>query len=251
MRYAIFSDVHGNLEALTAVLEHLAEGRIDRLLCLGDSIGYGADPAACLERLTSSGAMSVAGNHEWGCLGKLDVQWFNAAARQAILWTRDQLGFAELEALRRLPLTLTDGPVTLVHGTLTHPERFEYLMDLGQGMDTASHCRTPFCAMGHTHVPCVLEYDLQARRMRRVVTSPAELSEVRLERDGSRTRYLINPGSVGQPRDGDPRASLAILDTDACHVSVARVPYDIPRAQEKIRRANLPEFLADRLALGR
>ena len=109
MRYAVLSDIHGNLEALTAVLDALHAQRIDRYLCLGDSVGYGADPAACLARLQGLGAVMIAGNHEWACLGKLDVGWFNDAARAAITWTRDQLGFVELNALRRLPLTATAG----------------------------------------------------------------------------------------------------------------------------------------------
>ena len=119
MRYAILSDIHSNLEALTAVLDQLGGERIDRYLCLGDLIGYGADPEACLERLRSVEVVSVCGNHEWACLGKLDPRWFNEAARAAVLWTRDRLNFTDLDYLRRLPLTLTEEPYTLVHSTST------------------------------------------------------------------------------------------------------------------------------------
>ena len=148
MRYAILSDVHGNLEALTAVLDHLAGQRIDRYLGLGDFVGYGADPEACLSRLQAMSLTAVCGNHEWACLGKLDARWFNDSARRAILWTRDQLGFSDLDYLRRLPLTTTDGPCTLVHGTLHHPDRFEYLVEMGQAVDAVKHCRRSTASSG-------------------------------------------------------------------------------------------------------
>jgi diadenosine tetraphosphatase ApaH/serine/threonine PP2A family protein phosphatase len=251
MRYAVLSDIHGNLEALTAVLEALAAERIDRLLCLGDIVGYGADPGACLERLTAAQAVSVSGNHERGCLGTLDLDWFNETTQAALLWTRAQLGFADLDTLRRLPLTASEGPFTLVHGTLRHPARFEYLIEAGQAIETLTICRTLMCCVGHTHVPFFLEYDRSQRRMSRVLTRPEELTDVPFEDDAATRRYLLNPGSVGQPRDGDPRASVAIVDIDARRVSIRRVPYDVAAAQRKIRQAGLPEFLSDRLAIGR
>lgn len=251
MRYAILSDVHSNLEALTAVLDDIAAQRIDRVLCLGDSIGYGADPGPCLARLEGCRAVGVCGNHEWGCLGKLETRWFNDVARRSLEWTRDQVSFTELEALRRLPLTATEGPVTLVHGTLVHPERFEYLIEAGQGLDCARACRTLMCAVGHAHVPFVFEVDRRGHQVRRLLTSAQELSEVRLTNDPEQLRYVINPGSVGQPRDGDPRASYAILDATDSRVWIRRIAYDIHTAQGKIRQAGLPGFLADRLALGR
>ena len=251
MRYAVLSDIHSNLEALTAVLDHLARERVDRYLCLGDVIGYGAEPTACLERLQSCEAVIVGGNHDLACIGKLDTGWFNDAARAAILWTRDQLSFAELDLLRRFPLTATEGPFTLVHGTLRHPQRFEYLVEAGQAIDTLVTCRTLFCLIGHTHVPCVVEYDRSQRRLLRILTEPSELSDVSFVDDASTRRYLVNSGSVGQPRDGDPRASCAVIDTERRSISVRRIPYDVGAAQQKIRQAGLPGFLADRLALGR
>ncbi len=251
MRYAILSDLHSNFEALSAVLDHLAAERIDRYLCLGDLVGYGGDPEACLARLGACDAVSVCGNHDWACTGKLDVQWFNDAARRAILWTRDQLGFGSLNALRRLPLVATEGPMTLVHGTLTNPERFEYLVDLAQAVDTVQACQTPYCLVGHTHLPFVFEYDQKRARMSRLLMRPEELHDIRLADDHEGIRYVVNPGSVGQPRDGDPRASCAVLDTEAGTVSFHRIAYDVAEAQRKIREAGLPDFLAERLALGR
>ncbi len=251
MRYAIVSDIHSNLEALTAVLEDLATQHIDRLLCLGDSMGYGADPSLCLTRLEGSQAIGVCGNHEWGCLGKLDLRWFNDAARRALEWTRDQLSFTDLDALRRLPLTATEGSLTLVHSTLVSPQRFEYLVEAGQGIDCARVCRTLICCVGHSHVPFVFEIERPAYRLQRFLVKSSELDEVRVATDPQRWRYLVNPGSVGQPRDGDPRASYAVFDDAEGRLHVRRVPYDIKTAQAKIRQAGLPEFLADRLAVGR
>lgn len=251
MRYAILSDIHSNLEALTAVLDQLSGERIDRYLCLGDLIGYGADPEACLERLRAVAAVSVCGNHEWACLGKLDPRWFNESARASMLWTRERLNFADLDYLRRLPLTLTEEPYTLVHSTLNHPDRFEYLVDLAHAIDTAKTCRTTYCFVGHTHVPLLFEYDTGSRSAKRVCAAAEELAAGVSLGDPASMRYVINPGSVGQPRDGDPRASCAVLDIEAQTLSIRRVAYDVPAAQRKIREAGLPAFLADRLAMGR
>ena len=251
MRYAVLSDIHSNLEALSAVMEALASERVDRVLCLGDVLGYGADPAACLARVQASQAIVIGGNHDLACVGKLDLEWFNDAARAAVLWTRDQLGFTDLDWLRRLPLTATEGPFTLVHGSLGHPERFEYLVDIAQAIDTLAACRTLMCLVGHTHLSCVVEYDRMRCRIIRILTRAEELADVEFRNEPETVRYLVNPGSVGQPRDGDPRASFALIDTDEKRLSIHRVPYDVETAAQKIRRAGLPEFLADRLAVGR
>ena len=251
MRYAVLSDIHGNLEALTAVMDTFASASVDRYLCLGDSVGYGADPVACLERLQQAHAVMVSGNHEAGGGGRLELDWFSHAARAALIWTRDQLGMAELEALRRLPMSAAEGPCTLVHATLSSPERFEYLVDVARAVEMLAGCPTLFCLAGHTHVPTLIEYDRTGQRLLRVLTNSAELTEVAFV-DASQThRYLLNPGSVGQPRDGDPRASGAIIDTAQRRVSVHRILYDVARASQKIHRAGLPSFLADRLLVGR
>lgn len=250
MRYALLSDIHGNLEALTAVLDFLGPQKIDQVLCLGDTVGYGADPAACLARLTQVRAVIVAGNHDQACIGKLNPEWFHEAARAAIIWTRDQLSFADLDVLRRFPLIEQSGAVTLVHATLQHHERFTYLVDVGQAIETLRRCRTLFCCAGHTHIPWMVEYNRQQSRVERIL-SGAELSSVAFQDNPETMRYLINPGSVGQPRDGDPKASVGILDMKAKHFSLHRVAYDIAKTQAKIRQARLPVFFAERLSLGR
>ena len=305
MRYAVLSDIHSNLEALTAVLEALASERIDRTLCLGDVVGYGADPRACLERLQACDALVVGGNHDAVCVGKLDLGWFNETAQASLVWTRDQLSVTDLDWLRRLLLVETvepftpyheevppapndqgrTGPVkagpvgrpsngagraqrsipfqqvgtgssrgagfTLVHGSLSRPERFEYLVDLAQIVDTLTTCRTLMCLAGHTHQPCFVEYDRTQRTVLRVLTRAEELATVAFRDDAATVRYLVNPGSVGQPRDGDPRASVAVIDTDEKRLSIHRVRYDLETAARKIRQAGLPGFFADRLAVGR
>jgi len=251
MRYAVLSDIHGNGEALTAVLDRLATERIDRYVCLGDTIGYGADPIACLERLQRCQAMMVAGNHELGCVGTLSLQWFNEAARAAVVWTREQLSVTDLDSLRQLPLTATEDRFTLVHAMLRHPERFEYLVDTAHAIETMAICPTLMCLTGHTHAPLFIEYDAPSRRVLRVVTDARELADVSWDDTPLQRRYLVNPGSVGQPRDGDPRASYAVIDTQRRTMSVHRMTYDVAAAQRKIRAANLPAFFADRLALGR
>ena len=251
MRYAILSDIHSNLEALTAVLNALAGEPVDRLLCLGDVVGYGADPSACLECLQARDAVVVGGNHDLACVGKMDVNGFNDAARAAVLWTRGQLSIGDLDLLRRFPLTATVEPFTLAHGSLRHPQRFEYVLDAAQAADTLNTCRTLICLLGHTHLPCFIEYDRSRRRLVRMLTSPQPMADLAYEQAPETTRYLVNPGSVGQPRDGDPRAGFAIVDTLQHRVSFHRTPYDIAAAQQKIRQAGLPEFLAARLEVGR
>ena len=250
MRYALLSDIHGNLHALTAVMEMLASERVDRYLCLGDIVGYGAHPVECLARMRGLDAVTVVGNHDAACVGKLDLSWFHDAGRAALLWTRDRLSLTDLEWLRRLPLTESVEPFTLVHASLRQPERFAYLLDLEQVIETLHLCRTPICLAGHTHLPWVVAYDRAIGQVVRVVTASEALVDVPLEEDPAR-RYFINPGSVGQPRDGDPRASVALIDTGQRRVSIRRVPYDIHGAAQAIRQAGLPAFLADRLAIGR
>ena len=251
MRYAVLADIHSNLDALNAVMEQLPREHIDRYLCLGDLVGYGAEPAACMTRMQDCQALTVGGNHDLACIGKFDPNKLDDAARAAVLWTRDQLSFTDLDILRRLPLVENDELFTLAHGTLRHPERFEYLFDMAQAIETMSVCQTLFCLVGHTHVPYFVEYDRRHRRLSRIMTEANGLSDISYEDDAQAYRYLINPGSVGQPRDGNPQASLALIDTECKRITIKRIAYDITSAQRKIQQAGLPGFLAERLAIGR
>ena len=242
MRYALLSDVHGNLEALTAVLEHLAGIGADALLCLGDVVGYGADPVACVEKLVERDARFVAGNHEYGVTDRLDPRWFNPYARAAALWTASRLEDEHRAFLLELPLSLEIAGATLVHASPKNPEAWEYLITAEEGFEAFSALGTPLCFVGHSHCPGVWSLGPSGGAFK-----PGP-EEVRLR---SGRRYIVNVGSVGQPRDRDPRACYAVWDRDAGRITFHRVAYDVAAAREKILKARLPRYLGDRLAHGR
>lgn len=239
MRVAIFSDVHGNLEALEAVLAACDDAGVSRLLCLGDTVGYGADPEACLDRVRGRVETMVAGNHDCAAAGLEDTRYFNTAARRAIEWTSTQLSAGSIAALRDCPLTAEASGALLVHASPEAPQDWHYLFSTWDGREALASTDAGLTFVGHSHVAFV----------------SSESDAVRVTVEGEATladddRYLVNVGSVGQPRDNDPRAAFAVWDQDAATIRLCRVPYDIPTAQEKIRRAGLPAILSDRLAYG-
>ena len=240
MRYAILSDIHGNLEALDAVLAH-ADARAEAVLVLGDVVGYGADPQACLERVAERADAVVAGNHEHGVAGLLDLEWFNDRARTALEWTRGQLDDDHLAWLRTRPLTVEIDDATLVHASPDQPAEWNYLVSAEDGFDVFGAFATRLCFVGHSHRPGAWSVGSSGR------AHEPGAREIDLE---AGRRYVINVGSVGQPRDRDPRASYALWDLDARRVTVERVPYDRVTARRKILSADLPRFLADRLLIG-
>ena len=242
MRYGILSDIHSNLEALDAVLAWLSSQRVDRLLCAGDLVGYGADPSRCLGRLQASGVQSVCGNHDRAVAGKLSLDWFNPYAQAALEWTARVLSPVEREYLAQLPPVWKDPQITVVHSTLEEPERFHYVLDTPSARRCLDLQETPLAFIGHTHVPgFFVRENGQVRFLRdKRIAAPRQ------------SKILINVGSVGQPRDGDPRAACCLVDTDSepWTVEIHRVAYPVEKAQAKIRAAGLPEFLAARLGLG-
>ena len=240
MRYAILSDIHGNLEALHAVLAH-ADSHADAVLVLGDVVGYGADPQACLERVAERADAVVAGNHEHGVVGMLDLEWFNDRARLALEWTRGQLDDDHLAWLRTRPLTVEIDDATLVHASPDQPAEWDYLLSAEDGFDVFGAFATRLCFVGHSHRPGAWSVGSSGR------AHEPGAREIELE---AGRRYVINVGSVGQPRDHDPRASYALWDLDARRVTIERVPYDRVTARRKILSADLPRFLADRLLIG-
>jgi diadenosine tetraphosphatase ApaH/serine/threonine PP2A family protein phosphatase len=240
MRYAVLSDIHGNLEALRAVLA-ACEAEVDGLLCLGDVVGYGADPDACLELIAERGTVLVAGNHEHGVTGQLDLEWFNPAARAAVKWTATQLATDHRSYLEALPLTAEVAGATLVHGSPVHPEEWAYLTSAQDGFSALAGFQGRLCFVGHTHRPGHWSIGSSGPH------SASGPSTVRLE---AGRRYIVNVGSVGQPRDRDPRACFAIWDSAARWVAIRRVSYDLQVAREKIMRAGLPRLLANRLEIG-
>ena len=221
MRVALLSDVHANLVALEAVLAALPA--VEELWVMGDTVGYGPEPADTLALLRERNARLVAGNHDRAVATGEGLELFNVAAREAAVLHRGWLGAADRDALAALPLTITAGRYLLCHGSPREP-LWEYVFDRGTAAASMAGVAVPFCCNGHTHVPAVFPVGPD--------------------------RVMINPGSVGQPRDGDPRAAYAVLDTDAATAEFHRVGYDIAKTQRMMRERRLPELLAARLSLG-
>jgi len=241
VRYAILSDIHGNLEALRAVLAD-ARDRVDAFLCLGDIVGYGADPEACIELVAEHCQMVVGGNHEQAVAGRIDLNWFNPYARAAAEWTHDRLDDDQRAWLGSLPLVSEVGDATLVHASPAYPEEWEYLVSAEDGFAAFGAFTTRLCFVGHSHLPGMWVQGSWGRGH--------EAGDVKVAIDPG-GRYIINVGSVGQPRDHDPRAAYALWDAEARTLAIRRVTYDLDAARAKIVAAGLPRFLADRLAAGR
>jgi predicted phosphodiesterase len=244
MRAAIVSDVHSNTEALTAVLRHAeAGGGIDAIWCLGDIVGYGPEPSAVLAMLRAHKLTSVAGNHDLAAAGGIGVEEFNSYAAEAAVWSGEQLSEEERQYLLSLPLTQILGDFTLVHGTLRFPE-WEYLLTAEQADAQFDLQTTRYSLIGHSHLPFRFE-EARGTAPRLIIADDDEslaLGDV---------RCIFNPGSVGQPRDGDPRASYVLYDDGAATVTWHRVEYDIAATQRKMRAAHLPQWLSERLSMGK
>lgn len=242
MRIAVLSDIHSNRIALDAVLQ--AAGAVDAVWELGDVVGYGPDPDAVVSRLREVGATGVRGNHDAATLGLLDLDWFNGDARRAILWTRERIDPATREWLADLPEMAAEPPFALVHGSFRDP-MWEYLTDpepAAASLELLAVAGARVGLFGHTHLPSMFRADDGRVSGLRMVGDEV----VRLDHRPT----LLNPGSVGQPRDGIPEASFLTLDTQAMTVMWSRVSYDIAAVQSAIRGAGLPERLAARLAFG-
>jgi len=242
MKLGIFSDVHSNLTALDAVLALLKEQGADEYLCCGDLVGYGPDPGPCVKRLRQLKMTVVAGNHDYGVLGQTPVSSFNRAAQAAIVWTRKQLKEDDFAFLDSLPLVERVGNFTLVHGSPSAPENWEYIFSVREAAEEMGYFAESCCIVGHSHYPFAVE----RRNGDTVHLLPHASFDLKPDQ-----KYLVNAGSVGQPRDGDPRACCLLFDTRGRKMTFFRVEYDIPAVQTRIRAAGLPEFLATRLAAGR
>ncbi|MHB1048992.1 MAG: metallophosphoesterase family protein [Bacteroidota bacterium] len=232
MKTAIISDIHSNLDALTAVLERIASLQPDRILCLGDIVGYGAEPNECVELIRRRSIPAVLGNHDQAVANDFPVDNFNDSARAAVLWNRERLTKDNAEFLRGLPLRIEEADVLFVHSSPDHPEEFHYLI---YPSDTAESFRSfsqPICFVGHTHRPVIF-----------TVTGTESVITRNI-------RSIVNVGSIGQPRDGDRRACFALFDSVQWSVEHIRVEYDVQKAREKIIAAGLPKKLGDRLLVG-
>ncbi len=240
MRICIFSDIHANLEALEAVLADAESERCDSHICLGDVVGYNANPAECLERVKTLGCPVVKGNHDHDCGHDTSLEMMNPVAAEALTWTRNQLSPEQRQWLARLRMVRQVHDFTIVHSTLDQPTSWNYVTNKFDAMANFSYQVTPVCFYGHTHVPRVFVQDGRVQEL------PAETMELNPD-----NKYFINTGSVGQPRDGEWRASYCIYDTDRHLVTFRRLEYDLKTAQRKILEKGLPNALAERLAEGR
>lgn len=248
MRYLVLSDIHSNLEALDAVLRASAAQRCDAVLVLGDLVGYGADPNAVVDRVRGLNPTAIVrGNHDKVAAGLDDADDFNPMAKSAAQWTREALMPPALDYLRNLPTgpQLVDEMIEICHGSPLDEDLY-VVADIDAARSIAV-ARAPVCLFGHTHVALSARMDTQ-RRLE--IDAPQGHPEFETS-IGPDTKYLINPGSVGQPRDGDSRAAYAIADTERKVVTLYRVAYPIEAAQKKILDAGLPPMLAYRLGMGR
>jgi diadenosine tetraphosphatase ApaH/serine/threonine PP2A family protein phosphatase len=241
-RYAILGDIHANLEALRAVIEDARSQSVTDFICVGDVVGYNANPVECIQIIRDElDCPTVRGNHDHYCShDEEELGDFQPLAANAISWTRRQLADEDVRWLKELPLTRNIGGFSLVHSTLDVPERWGYVFDQLDADAHFTYQRTTLCFHGHTHVPLVFEKKKEILRWQ-----PDEL------RITPGTKYFINTGSVGQPRDSNPRSSYLTYCTESRIVTFHRVPYDVDSAMERNRRAGLPERLAQRLAAGR
>ncbi len=243
MKALIFADIHSNLEAFQSVLADAQEqGGFDEIWCLGDLVGYGADPGPCIDLLRQYEHFCIAGNHDWAAAGKLSLDEFNPLAARANLWTASQLSDEHKEYLANLPLRLEMQDFTLVHGSPVDPI-WEYILSPSTAWTSFQHFRTKFCLVGHSHIPfmCALTED-RCIYVDFPIGTPVQLGELRL---------IVNPGSVGQPRDGDPRASYVIYDSAQNTLLRLRAEYAVKTTMVKILKAGLPPFLAERLSYGK
>ena len=241
MRFAIFSDIHANLEALEAALEDMRERKCTHFVCLGDVVGYNANPHECVERMREMGCPIVKGNHDEQASLIESSRDFNELAEQAMAWTRDNLTGGDKEWLRDLPLQRQVHDFTIVHASLDAPEQWGYVFNNLDAAASFTYQDTTVCFFGHTHVPGAFIRDEDGIRRVRIEQLRIEMNK----------KYFINTGSVGQPRDSDWRAAYCVYDTEKNVVEQHRVKYDLSAAQEKIVKAGLPELLAHRLSLGR
>jgi predicted phosphodiesterase len=240
MRFAVFSDIHSNLEALEAVLADARERECTQFVCLGDVVGYNANPHECVERVRAMDCPIVKGNHDEQASLIESSRDFNELAEHAIEWTRNNLTEEDKEWLRGLRLQRQVRDFTIVHATLDTPAQWGYVFNNLDAAASFTYQHTAVCFFGHTHVPMAFIRDESIKRVR--------IEQLRIDMT---KKYFINTGSVGQPRDADWRAAYCIYHLDKNVVEQRRVKYDLATAQKKIVKAGLPRLLAERLAIGR
>jgi diadenosine tetraphosphatase ApaH/serine/threonine PP2A family protein phosphatase len=237
----VISDVHGNLEALRAVKSEIEDLGADMVVFLGDVVGYGASPNECIEVLREMTPIQIAGNHDFGAVRLTDTRLFNPIAREAIDWTADALTAENRKLLKRLPLVHVDGGgIRAVHATPFEPESWHYILSPNHALAEFEHFEERICFIGHSHQPVIFE-------LKDAETIVTRTDSMKIE---SGRRYIVNVGSVGQPRDHDPRACFCVCDIKTGELRIERVEYDIESAKKRILDAGLPPVLANRLSWG-
>jgi diadenosine tetraphosphatase ApaH/serine/threonine PP2A family protein phosphatase len=232
MRVAILSDIHANLPALEVVLKRVEDLHVDQIYCLGDIVGYGPFPNECVELIRKHSPFVVKGNHDSGLLDETPIEYFSENARIALEWTRTQIGEEQREYLRGLPASVVTEPLTFVHASPYDPLEWRYVFTARDADEAFQAFTTRICFVGHTHVPIVIGEDYSVNKFRKG------------------KRFIINVGSVGQPRDGQPESAFGVFDTDADSYELQRTPYDVKKTVQAIQKAGLPPFLGERLLKG-
>ncbi len=240
MKYAIIADIHANWEGLQVVMADALANKVTHYACLGDVVGYNANPKECLDVIRSMGMPVVKGNHDEYCSVDSALEGFNPHAAEAVNWTRAQLAENDILWLREMRYIRLVANFTIVHATLDGPKRWGYVFDKLAAAASFTYQNTGVCFFGHTHVPVAFVRDSTVRG--------GTYSKFKVE---AGKKYFVNVGSVGQPRDGNPKCAYVIYDMDEQTIELRRLDYDIATAQAKIRAAGLPERLAERLALGK
>ena len=242
MIYGVFGDIHSNYSALSSVLTEMDICGVERYVCTGDVVGYAAEPIKCIEAMQKIDCQIVAGNHDFGVIGKTDIDCFRADAYDAILWTRDILLDGEKKFLSSLPLVITTSDFTLAHGTLHSPDLFKYMVSYPDALKSLKILNTDICFLGHTHIPAAILYK-DGNILLADLEGGESINVLAWE------KVIINAGSVGQPRDGNSDASYVIYDSKRKIVTFKRVHYSINDTAEKIYMAGLPRRNAGRLFL--
>lgn len=240
MKTAVISDIHSNLEALEAVRKVIKRENITRVFCLGDILGYNANPVECLKIVRELNPVCVAGNHDFAAVGLTNTDYFNPYAKVAAIWSGKQLNEEQTRFIKSLQLVHREGEVTLVHASLHDPELWGYILTQADANASFEYQETPLCFIGHSHFPCIY--------FEEGVPLVCPEGVIQLNKE---IKTVVNVGSVGQPRDGNPKASFVIYDPENYTVDFQRVAYDIETTQKKVLDAGLPSFLAERLSMGR
>nr|MBN2277187.1 metallophosphoesterase family protein [candidate division Zixibacteria bacterium] len=241
MKVALISDVHGNLEALESVLRDMEKQGVEKIHFLGDSVGYGANPNECVRLIDKHCDIKLLGNHDYAAMGLESTENFNQLAQASIDWTQAEIKPKTITILSDFEMEAVFLDYYLVHSSPGHPEKWRYILNSEHAAVSFNDFSESICFVGHSHLPTYFELDSDGKVLQR--------TKEKLECDKNR-RYIVNIGSVGQPRDNDPRAGYVIIETEISLIEYRRVEYNIKKTQEKMRKANLPDFLIDRLTSG-